>query len=136
MFTGNVTHKLDPKSRVAIPAGWRDAQGNTLWLIDTQNEGYPILKCYTKESFAEMVNGIRSQAEARGFDPAAVNRYIGTIFSFVESEAFADLFASFAAVDFQRSVDAFLDVCHRYNIVLFARRKEDGLRLLKLRNTP
>ena len=79
MFTGNVTHKLDPKSRVAIPAGWRDAQGITLWMIDTQNEGYPILKCYTRESFADMVNGIRSHAEARGFDPAAVNRYLGTI---------------------------------------------------------
>ena len=79
MFTGNVTHKLDPKSRMAVLAGWRDAQGATLWMIDAQNEGYPILKCYTKESFEEMVNGIRSHAEARGFDPAAVNRYIGTI---------------------------------------------------------
>lgn len=78
-FTGNVTHKLDPKSRVAIPAGWRDAQGVTLWMVDAQNEGYPVLKCYTKESFAEMVNGIRTQAEARGFEPAAVNRYLGTI---------------------------------------------------------
>lgn len=79
MFTGNVTHKLDPKSRVAIPAGWRDAQGAVLWMIDAQNEGYPTLKCYTRESFEEMVNGIRSHAEARGFDPAAVNRYLGTI---------------------------------------------------------
>ena len=79
MFTGNVTHKLDPKSRMAVPAGWRDAQGATLWMIDAQNEGYPILKCYTKESFEEMVNGIRSHAEARGFEPIKTNQYIGTI---------------------------------------------------------
>ncbi len=79
MFAGNVTHKLDPKSRVAIPASWRDAQGNTLWLIATHNEGYPILKCYTKESFADMVNGIRSHAEARGIEPIQTNQYIGAI---------------------------------------------------------
>ena len=79
MFTGNVTHKLDPKSRVAIPASWRDAQGATLWVIETQNEGHPILKCYTRESFAEMVDGIRAHGEARGFNPIDLNRYIGTI---------------------------------------------------------
>ena len=79
MFTGNVTHKLDPKSRVAIPANWRDAQGATLWVIETRNEGYPILKCYTKESFEEMVNGIRAHAEARGFEPIQTNQYIGAI---------------------------------------------------------
>ncbi len=79
MFTGNVTHKLDPKSRVAIPASWRDAQGATLWLIATHNEGYPILKCYTKESFADMVNGIRTHAEARGVEPVKINQYIGAI---------------------------------------------------------
>lgn len=79
MFTGNVTHKLDPKSRVAIPANWRDAQGTTLWMIATQNEGHPILKCYTKDSFAEMVEGIRSFAEARGFEPIKTNQYLGAI---------------------------------------------------------
>lgn len=79
MFTGNVTHKLDPKSRVAIPANWRDAQGATLWIIEARNEGYPILKCYTKESFEEMVNGIRAHAESRGFEPIRINQYIGTI---------------------------------------------------------
>ena len=46
MFTGNVTHKLDPKSRVAIPAGWRVVQEQTLVMIAAcSEEKYRIMKC-------------------------------------------------------------------------------------------
>ena len=79
MFTGNVTHKLDPKSRVAIPAGWRAAQEGVLTLIDANYEAYPVLKCYTQESFADKVAAIRTQAEARGVPPGELDRYIGMI---------------------------------------------------------
>ncbi|MBR4108382.1 MAG: hypothetical protein IKK45_06845 [Akkermansia sp.] len=79
MFTGNVTHKLDPKSRVAIPANWRAAQGSILTLIDASSDGYPVLKCYTREAFAEKIATIRQQAEARGAEPGEIDRYLGII---------------------------------------------------------
>lgn len=79
MFTGNVTHKLDPKSRVAIPATWRAMQDCVLTLIDASSDGYPVLKCYTRAAFAEKITGIRSQAEARGVEPGDIDRYIGII---------------------------------------------------------
>ncbi len=79
MFTGNVTHKLDPKSRVAIPAGWRAAQGQTLILIDACSEDYRILKCYTRATFAEKLTAIRAQAEAHGASPGEIDHYLGRI---------------------------------------------------------
>ncbi len=79
MFTGNVTHKLDPKSRVAVPAGWRAAHAGSLLLIDAKKKGYPIVKCYTQSSFAAMVAGIRKGAEAMGARPAEIDQYVGDI---------------------------------------------------------
>lgn len=79
MFTGNVTHKLDPKSRVAIPAGWRAAQGQTLVMMEALYEGYHILKCFTKEAFAGKIDEIRQQAAAHGVQPGDVDLYIGRI---------------------------------------------------------
>lgn len=79
MFTGNVTHKLDPKSRVAVPAGWRAAQGQVLILIDATSESYRIMKCYTKEAFADKMATIRTQAEAQGISPGEIDLYVGKI---------------------------------------------------------
>lgn len=79
MFTGNVSHKLDPKSRVAIPAGWRAAQDAVLTLIDATSDGFPILKCYTKAAFDCKLDAIRAQAEALGKQPGEIDRYIGII---------------------------------------------------------
>ena len=79
LFTGNVTHKLDPKSRVAVPANWRAAQREALILIDACSERYNVLKCYTRESFAEMIKTIRTRAEAEGITPGEVDRYVGKI---------------------------------------------------------
>lgn len=78
-FTGNVTHKLDPKSRVAVPAHWRAAQREALVLIDASSDAYKILKCYTRESFAEMIRSIRQRAAAEGIAPGDVDRYVGRI---------------------------------------------------------
>lgn len=79
MFRGNVTHKLDPKSRVAVPAGWRAAQNASLCLIDSCYDGYNIVKCYTDESFERMIDTVRTQALEKGIDPGEVDRYLGRI---------------------------------------------------------
>lgn len=79
LFTGNVTHKLDPKSRVAIPANWRAAQRESLVLIEACNESYHVLKCYTRQTFAAMVKSIRERAEADGLMPGVVDQYVGKI---------------------------------------------------------
>lgn len=79
MFRGNVTHKLDPKSRVAVPAGWRAAQNASICLVDSLYDGYPIVKCYTDDSFAAMIDTVRAQALEKGVDPGEVDRYLGRI---------------------------------------------------------
>ena len=79
LFTGNVTHKLDPKSRVAIPAGWRAAQGEVLVMIEAHSEGCRVLKCYTQESFAEKIEAIRGHAREQMIPPGEVDQYVGKI---------------------------------------------------------
>lgn len=79
LFTGNVTHKLDPKSRVAIPANWRVSQDPTLRLIESSSDGYPIIKCYTRDGFETKMATVRAQAEATGANPGDIDRYIGII---------------------------------------------------------
>ena len=79
MFTGNVTHKLDPKSRVAIPANWRVVYGQELVMLASTYHDYNIIKCYTQESFATKLNEIRTRALADGFDMGEVDEYIGVI---------------------------------------------------------
>lgn len=79
MFTGNVSHKLDPKSRVAVPANWRAVQDAVLTLIDAESDGYPVVKCYTKQAFDDKLDAIRMQAQALGKQPGEIDRYIGII---------------------------------------------------------
>lgn len=79
LFTGNVTRKLDPKSRLAIPAGWRSVQGAELTILEASSDGFPILKCFTREAFAEKIANIRAQGEARCMAPGEIDRYIGFI---------------------------------------------------------
>ena len=78
-FLGNVKHKLDPKSRVAVPADWRTAQGSTLRMLAATSEGYPVLKCYTEEGFADKISGIRQEAKEQGATPVQIDHYIGVI---------------------------------------------------------
>lgn len=79
LFLGNVTHKLDPKSRVAVPASWRAAQGEILVLIEAHSEGHRVLKCYTQESFAEKIGAIREHAREQQIPPGEVDQYVGKI---------------------------------------------------------
>ncbi len=79
LFTGNVTHKLDPKSRVAVPSSWRAAQDGALILMDAMHDSYRVVKCYTRETFARELENIRKVATERGFDPGAISQYVGAI---------------------------------------------------------
>lgn len=78
-FRGNMTHKLDPKSRIAVPAGWRSAQGEVLVMIEAHSEGRPVLKCYTQEGFAETIETIRQHAREHGVNPGELDQYVGKI---------------------------------------------------------
>ena len=78
-FTGNMCHKLDPKSRVAVPAHWRVSHGCSLRLIEAKREGYNIIKCYTEESFASMVHEVKTQAQAKDFSARDIDAYLGLI---------------------------------------------------------
>ncbi len=79
MFTGYVTHKLDPKSRVAVPARWCADQDNLLILMDAQTEGYPVVKCYTRASFAAQIARIRRHLEGINALPGQIDQYVGKI---------------------------------------------------------
>ncbi len=79
MFTGNVMHKLDPKSRVAVPANWLGSCDGAFLLIDAQKKGYQIVKCYTPSSFAEVIAYIRRKAEEMQASPREIDEYVGDI---------------------------------------------------------
>lgn len=78
-FWGNATHKLDPKSRVAVPAEWRTAPGSSLRMLAALSEGYPVLKCYTEAGFAEKIASIRREAKEQGVTPVKIDHYVGVI---------------------------------------------------------
>lgn len=79
LFSGNMTHKLDPKSRVSMPAAWRSKSSSTLKLIEALREGHQIIKCYTEDSFQSMVSEVRSKAEAAGHAHIEIEKYLGAI---------------------------------------------------------
>ncbi|MBQ3217252.1 MAG: hypothetical protein IJB33_00080 [Akkermansia sp.] len=80
MFMGNYAHKLDPKNRVAVPAGWRSVYGQELvMLASSYHDKLPILKFYTQESFATKLDEIRESALAAGHEMGEVDEYIGSI---------------------------------------------------------
>ncbi len=83
-FRGNRTHKLDPKGRVAVPSGWGVPAESTLILIDAARDEYPVVKCYTEENFAAMLEKIRRIAEERGEDPGDIDDYVGDITAWSE----------------------------------------------------
>lgn len=78
-FTGNVTHKLDAKSRVAVPASWQAAQGQTLVMLEAISDGYNILKYFTQEVFEEKMEEIHRYAESHGYTPGQADAYVGHI---------------------------------------------------------
>ena len=67
------------KSRVAIPASWRAAQGEVLVLIEAHSESCRVLKCYTQDSFAEKIGAIREHTREQQIPPGEVDQYVGKI---------------------------------------------------------
>ena len=78
---GNYAHKLDPKNRVAVPAGWRSVYGQELVMLASTHREYNILKYFTQEAFAAKLEEIRERALNEGFDMGEVDEYIGDIAS-------------------------------------------------------
>lgn len=79
MFMSSFEHKLDSKGRVSVPALWRLTPGALLYLVDIEVDGAQILRCYTEEGFARMLEDVRVKSEARNVNPVSVDRYIGKI---------------------------------------------------------
>ncbi len=79
LFSGKFEHKLDPKSRVSVLSDWRDRCDGKFQLIDAQKKGYPVIKCYTQETFAEMIAYIRRKSEEMQATPKDIDDYVGDI---------------------------------------------------------
>ncbi len=79
MFSCYWEHKLDGKGRVAVPAGWAAAKEGTLFLVSSEQFGFPILKCYTRAAFAKLIRDIRSHYEGAGKTAAVINLYVKRI---------------------------------------------------------
>mgnify|MGYP003289691946 CR=1 FL=1 len=82
LFSCNSVRKVDPKNRVAVLAEWTCiAHGATLWMMRVKKGPYPVLKCYTKETYGALVNNIRTEGKGNGATPAEINDYIGYLVS-------------------------------------------------------
>ncbi len=79
LFRTHFKHKLDPKSRVAVPASWRAAFDCTLILLDARHDGYQVVKCFTDASFDAKIDYIRRDAASMGAEPGEVDRYVGNL---------------------------------------------------------
>ncbi len=75
-FTGTITHKVDPKNRVAYPAVWRDEELTGLLFFNTIEEEYPIVKCFTKESFTTYLQKKTEVARTAGFPDEAIEIFV------------------------------------------------------------
>ncbi len=79
LFSGNVPHKLDAKSRVSVLSSWLEKAGYSFQLLDAKKKGFEVIKCYTRASFEERVNYIRVEAEKIGATPREIDEYVGEI---------------------------------------------------------
>ncbi len=78
-FTGTVTHKLDPKSRVAIPAIWRDENLSRLMFFFAEEKQYTIVKCFTLESLRKHLDKKAKAAKEQDFSEDEIEEYIESI---------------------------------------------------------
>lgn len=61
---GVYEHKLDPKSRVSVPADWRVAAGSgELRLLQSSSYGLAVLRVLTEEEYANMLGEVEARAE-------------------------------------------------------------------------
>lgn len=61
---GVYDHKMDPKSRVSIPADWRVAAGSgELRLLQSSSYGLPVLRVLTQAEYVNMLQEVESRVE-------------------------------------------------------------------------
>ncbi len=75
VFTGSATHALDPKRRVTIPSGWRDAMGGPRYVFVMAD---PHAKCLRLLS-TERMQEIQAKLRARRFADPEVARKLRVI---------------------------------------------------------
>lgn len=78
-FTGHKTYKLDPKGRVAFPSHWKTEENVTFKLFWAKRDGYPIVKCYTENSFERMITKVSQEAVDKGATYKQIEKYTGAI---------------------------------------------------------
>ena len=61
---GVYEHKLDPKSRVSVPADWRVSAGSgELRLLQSSSYGLSVLRVLTAEEYANMLREVEERTE-------------------------------------------------------------------------
>lgn len=79
---GQFDHKLDPKNRLAIPSEWRTADDYPVILLESTDEGFPIVKAFSPDFFRAYVDKIRTKAaQMPNVTTADVDRFIGRMYA-------------------------------------------------------
>ena len=60
---GVVTHKLDPKCRVAVPSNWRPAEKDALRLMQATSYEIPVLRVLTEDLFQEWIKKLEEKED-------------------------------------------------------------------------
>lgn len=79
---GQFDHKLDPKNRIAIPSEWRTAEEYPIILLESTDQGFPIVKAYSPEFFRSHVEKIRAKAaQMPHVTTADIDRFVGRMYA-------------------------------------------------------
>ncbi len=71
VFSGSALHALDPKRRVTIPSGWRDAMGRPAYVFVMADPHEKCLRLLTNER----MQGIMAKLQAKRFaDPSVAQK--------------------------------------------------------------
>lgn len=75
VFTGSAVHALDPKRRVTIPSGWRDALGRPKYVFVMADPHEPCLRLLS----VERMQDIQSKLRAKRFADPSVARKLRVV---------------------------------------------------------
>lgn len=79
---GQFDHKLDPKNRIAIPSEWRTADEYPVILLESTDQGFPIVKAFSPEVFRANVDKIRTKAaQMPHVTTADIDRFVGRMYA-------------------------------------------------------
>ena len=77
-FNGRYDHKLDPKNRVSIPLEWRPSEGDALYLILSERNGFTGIKALTETRLDEIEEGVRNE---EGLTTKQKNEYMEWLYA-------------------------------------------------------